>query len=59
MPHPIRVLIPLLVLLGIPASAFSQSSTLTGATRSMNPAISVNHFMIPGDLAERLGIETR
>ncbi len=42
MPKPIRFLIVLIFLSGLPALAIAQSSTLTGASRSMNPAISVN-----------------
>ena len=42
MPNPIRYLFTLIILSGLPALAFAQSSTLTGASRSMNPAISVN-----------------
>ena len=42
MPIPARTLLFLIILSGLPALAIAQSSTLTGASRSMNPAISVN-----------------
>ena len=42
MPIPARTLLLLMILSGVPALAIAQSSTLTGASRSMNPAISVN-----------------
>ncbi len=42
MPIPVRSLLILMILSGLPALAHAQSSTLTGASRSMNPAISVN-----------------
>ncbi len=42
MPIPARTLFFLMILSGMPALVIAQSSTLTGASRSMNPAISVN-----------------
>ncbi len=39
---PARTLLFLMILSGLPVLSFAQSSTLTGASRSMNPAISVN-----------------
>ena len=42
MPIPARTLLLLMILSGLPALASAQSSTLTGSSRSMNPAISVN-----------------
>ncbi len=43
--HPARLLLFLMILSGLPALALAQSSTLTGASRSMNPAISVNGLL--------------
>lgn len=42
MPYPIRILLILAGLAMLPVLALAQSSTLTGASRTMNPAISVN-----------------
>lgn len=42
MPIPARTLFILMILSGLPALVSAQSSTLTGSSRSMNPAISVN-----------------
>ena len=39
---PARTLLFLMILSGLPVLAIAQSSTLTGSSRSMNPAISVN-----------------
>ena len=40
--HVLRILFALATLALVPVLAAAQSSTLTGASRSMNPAISVN-----------------
>jgi len=43
--HPARPLLFLMIFSGLPVLAAAQSSTLTGTSRSMNPAISVNGLL--------------